>query len=137
MATLVRPFRRLRSRPAVASRDSDAAGPIGAAIARSCEKPGRIACAMLIGAVLLTPRAAAAQSGEEAVEDVRQNARIHVGPLYASPSLLLKEFGIDSNVFNVYGERQQSDFTATFTPKADLWLTVAKRAVIRATTAGA
>jgi hypothetical protein len=99
------------------------------------EQSRRIASAVLLGVALLMPRPAAAQSGAEAVDDVRQNARIHVGPLYATPSLLLKEFGIDNNVFNVYGDRQQSDFTATFTPKADLWLTVAKRAMIRATTA--
>jgi len=102
---------------------------------RTSEQFRCIALAVLVGVALLVARTAAAQSGEEAVEDVRQNARIHVGPLYANPSLLLKEFGIDNNVFNVYGDHQQSDFTATFTPKADLWLTVAKRAVIRATTA--
>jgi len=93
------------------------------------------AWSIVIGLALAMPRAAAAQSGADAVEDVRQNARIHVGPLYASPSLMLKEFGIDNNVFNVYGDRQQSDFTMTFTPKADLWLTMAKRAVIRTSAA--
>jgi len=133
MATAVRPSRRLR--PGRASRTGDRTAPVRAAIVRISGKSRRVACVVLVGGALLMPRAAAAQSGAEAVEDVRQNARIHVGPLYASPSVLLKEFGIDNNVFNVYGDRQQSDFTLTFTPKADLWLTAAKRAVIRATTA--
>jgi hypothetical protein len=135
MATFVRPSRRLRNRRAIASRRADSARPIGAAIVCTGRKSLRVARLLLVGVAMLTPRVAAAQSGAEAVEDVRQNARVHAGPLYATPSLMLKEFGIDNNVFNVYGDRQQSDFTATFTPKADLWLTVAKRAVIRATTA--
>jgi hypothetical protein len=135
MATFVDPSRRVCSGTRRASRDRDRSGKIRAALVRTAGNSRRIAYAALVGAALLMPRAAAAQSGEEAVEDVRQNARIHVGPLYASPSLMLKEFGIDNNVFNVYGDRQQSDFTLTFTPKADLWLTVAKRALIRATTA--
>src|SRR2546430_32679 len=131
MATTVRPSRRLRG---LSPRAGDRRGPIRAAIVRTCGKSVRMGRLVLISLALLMPSAAAAQSGAEAVEDVRQNARIHVGPLYASPSLMLKEFGIDNNVFNVYGDRQESDFTLTFTPKADLWLTVAKRAVIRAST---
>src|SRR3954470_14099629 len=135
MATSVRPSRRLRRRSGLASRDSDRSRSIRAAVVRICANSGRIAGAVLVAVAVLTTSAAAAQSGADAVEDVRQNARIHAGRLYASPSLMLKEFGIDNNVFNVYGDRQQSDFTLTFAPKADLWLTVAKRAVIRATTA--
>src|SRR5690349_7723661 len=104
MATFVRPSRRLRGGRAFGSRRADSTGPIGAASICTGRKSGRLARMLLVAAALLTPRGAAAQSGAEAVEDVRQNARIHAGPLYATPSVMLKEFGIDNNVFNVYGE---------------------------------
>ncbi|HEX7139313.1 MAG TPA: outer membrane beta-barrel protein [Vicinamibacterales bacterium] len=68
------------------------------------------------------------------IDDVRQNESMHFGPLYAKPTLQLKEFGIDNNVFNTYGE-QRSDFTLTFAPRMDWSVPVAKRALFQATTA--
>ena len=51
-----------------------------------------------VGALLFAwaiPLAAAAQSDAPApIDDVRQNSRLHVGPLYAKPTLQLKELGI-------------------------------------------
>jgi hypothetical protein len=82
-----------------------------------------------------SPAAAWAQStAPSAIDDVRENDRLHFGPLYAQPTLQLKEFGIDNNVFNTYGE-QLSDFTATFAPRMDWSVPVAKRALFQATTA--
>src|SRR5262252_2121454 len=69
-----------------------------------------------------------------AIDEVRENDRMHFGPLYAKPLLQLKELGIDNNVFNTYGE-QHSDFTATFAPRMDWSVPVAKRALFQATTA--
>ena len=93
-----------------------------------------------VGALLLAwaiPVAAAAQSDAPApINEVRQNSRLHAGPLYAKPTLQLKELGIDNNVYNTYGDQQLSDFTATFVPKLDLSVPVAKRALLQATTAG-
>ncbi|MGE5243073.1 MAG: outer membrane beta-barrel protein [Betaproteobacteria bacterium] len=92
-----------------------------------------------IGALLVAlamPAATAAQSDQPSpIDEVRQESRLHVGPLYAQPTLQLKEFGIDNNVFNTYGDQQQSDFTFTLFPKADLSLPVGKRALFQATTA--
>ena len=92
-----------------------------------------------VGALLFAwaiPLAAAAQSDAPApIDDVRQNSRFHVGPLYAKPTLQLKELGIDNNVYNTYGDQQRSDFTFTLMPKVDLSVPVAKRAVVQATTA--
>jgi len=92
-----------------------------------------------VGALLFAwaiPLAAAAQSDAPApIDDVRQNSRLHVGPLYAKPTLQLKELGIDNNVYNTFGDQQLSDFTFTFMPKVDLSVPVAKRAVLQATTA--
>ena len=87
-----------------------------------------------VGALLLAwaiPVAAAAQSDAPApINEVRQNSRLHAGPLYAKPTLQLKELGIDNNVYNTYGDQQLSDFTATFVPKLDLSVPVAKRALL-------
>jgi hypothetical protein len=94
---------------------------------------------IIVGALLLAwafPVAAAAQSDAPApINEVRQNSRLHAGPLYAKPTLQLKELGIDNNVYNTYGDQQLSDFTITFVPKLDLSVPVAKRALIQATTA--
>ena len=73
---------------------------------------------------------AASQSADE----VRRNARGHVGPLYVTPGIQVKELGVDSNVFNEAVE-PKSDFTATVAPKLDLALFVARRALLTAAVA--
>jgi hypothetical protein len=83
-----------------------------------------VALAVPVASLAQTPR------GSIEIDDVRGNARFHAGPLYATPMLLLKEFGIDSNVFNETGE-QKSDFTFTLAPKADIWVPVARRALLK------
>lgn len=93
--------------------------------------PATIAALLL----LLAPGPAAAQAPASAsIDEVRKNARIHEGPLYLTPSVALKELGVDSNVFNAAGD-QLSDFTFTVAPAANLWLPVARRALLRATLA--
>jgi len=90
-------------------------------------------CALAMA--LLVPAAAVAQpSWSSAIVDVRQTARVHVGPFYATPALQLKELGVDNNVFNADGD-QQSDFTFTVVPKADVWVPMARRALLQATAA--
>ncbi len=75
------------------------------------------------------PAAALAQSSSaEEIDEVRKNARVHVGPFYLTPSVQLKELGIDSNVFNAAGE-QKSDFTVTVGPKVNMWVPLARRAL--------
>ena len=92
-----------------------------------------------VGALLFAwaiPVAAAAQADAPApIDEVRQNSRLHAGPLYVKPTLQLKELGIDNNVYNTYGDQQLSDFTVTVMPKLDLSVPVAKRALLQATTA--
>ena len=76
------------------------------------------------------PVSALAQSSSPtAIDEVRKNARIHVGPFYLTPTLQFKELGVDSNVFNAAGE-QKSDFTATFGPKVNLWIPMARRGLL-------
>jgi Putative beta-barrel porin 2 len=82
--------------------------------------------------VLALPVMAAAQTtGAERIDEVRREASGHLGPLYFTPQLLLKELGVDSNVFNAAGE-PKSDFTFTVGPTADVWLPVARRALFQA-----
>ena len=85
---------------------------------------------------LAIPAAASAQSSQPSpIDDARESGRVHVGPFYATPTIQLKEFGIDSNVFNVDGDQKQSDFTFTLAPKMNVSLPVAKRALLEAITA--
>jgi hypothetical protein len=96
--------------------------------------------ALFIG---LAPRSAWAQgppSGPPAsgggstqtIDEIRKNYRIHGGPLYLKPSFLLKELGVDTNVFNQEGQ-QHPDFTFTATPQLDLAVPMARRGLLRAT----
>ena len=90
-------------------------------------------------AALALPLHASAQtigtaSGAGEIDQVRREARSHLGPIYLTPTILLKELGVDSNVFNAAGE-QKSDFTFTVGPKVDLWLPVARRALFQGTAA--
>lgn len=80
--------------------------------------------------VFLLPALALAQSTEnQTIEEIRKNATVHVGPFYLTPVLQLKELGIDTNVFNEAGEAE-SDFMFNFGPKVDLWVPMARRALL-------
>ena len=83
---------------------------------------------------VVAPVTAGAQTTWTArVDAVRQDARLHAGPFYAKPLLVLKEVGTDSNVFNAAGD-QKSDFTMTVSPQIDIWVPVARRALLKTTT---
>jgi hypothetical protein len=85
--------------------------------------------------VLLTPQLVVAQApGARTTGDVRREARGHLGPFYVTPTVLLKEIGVDGNVFNEAGE-QKSDFTITLSPKLDVWVPMASRALLQTTVA--
>jgi hypothetical protein len=48
---------------------------------------------------------------------------VQIGPLWMNPTIALTNLGVDTNVFNDPAERApKQDFTATITPKTDLWL---------------
>ena len=67
-------------------------------------------------------------------DEARRNASAHLGPFYITPTFQLKELGVDSNVFNEAGE-PKSDFMFNLSPKADVWLAMARRALITTTVA--
>src|SRR4029079_18796468 len=76
-----------------------------------------------------------APGSAQSIDEVRQDYRIHAGPFHVNPTVLLKELGVDTNVFNAAGE-QQSDFTFTVTTQADIAVAFARRGLLR-TTVGA
>jgi hypothetical protein len=73
-------------------------------------------------------------SSGQSIEDVRKNARMHVGPFYITPAVQLKELGVDTNVFNQAGE-QKKDFMFNISPKADIAVPMARRALFTSTVA--
>jgi hypothetical protein len=66
------------------------------------------------------------------VDQIRRDSRIHVGPFYVTPTVLLKNAGVDTNVFNQSGD-QKSDFTVTLAPQADIAIPIARRGLFRTT----
>ena len=93
----------------------------------------RITAATLL--FTLAPLCAFAQSSTNDaanVDEVRRDYRVHVGPFYLNPTVLLKEVGVDTNVFNQSGE-QRSDFTMTLTPQSDIAIPFARRALLKTT----
>ncbi|HXW04257.1 MAG TPA: outer membrane beta-barrel protein [Vicinamibacterales bacterium] len=87
----------------------------------------RILC-LLLG--LAIPAVAVAQPlTSDQISDVRANARGHIGPFYFTPTVALKELGVDNNVFNSAGE-PESDFTFTVMPGLNVWVPVARRALL-------
>lgn len=58
---------------------------------------------------------------QDAPPDPAETAKMHLGPLAVTPALSLASLGVDTNVFNEWTD-PKSDWTATVTPAADLWL---------------
>jgi hypothetical protein len=81
-----------------------------------------------VAAQEILPRAPAAGT-PQSIDDVREEYRMHVGPVYAKPAVLLKQFGIDSNVF-YQAESKASDFTFTIGPQADIAVPFARRGLL-------
>jgi hypothetical protein len=81
----------------------------------------------LAAVFLLACGPAAAQSRPP---DPRSTARIHAGPLFLTPSVTVKELGVDTNVFNQV-DNPKSDFTFTVAPHLDIWVPFASRARVR------
>jgi hypothetical protein len=86
-------------------------------------RPIAVAAAM----VLLTAAAAAAQQPG----DPRTGAKAQLGPFYFAPALAVKDFGIDTNVFNNADEKR--DFTFTVAPNVTVSVPFARRALLTTT----
>ena len=78
-------------------------------------------CIALILIGLSCPSAALAQGDIGGPDPAK--VRVRIGPLWLNPTIGISNLGVDQNVFNDPPERQpRQDFTATITPKIDLWL---------------
>jgi hypothetical protein len=66
-------------------------------------------------------------------DDPRAQAKIHVGPLYLTPAVQVREVGVDTNVFNTAAD-PKSDFTLTLGPEANIWIPMGRRALLKTTT---
>lgn len=73
-------------------------------------------------ALMLVPLAAAAQT-HPAPPDPAENARVRLGPVSVRPTLIVRDVGVDSNVFNESGEPRE-DFSATVGAKVDVGMRV-------------
>lgn len=89
--------------------------------------------ACLLVALVLTSFVRPAPAFGQTAADPRADARMRLGPLYATPALALKEFGVDTNVFNT--AEGQRDFTFTLAPHVTLWVPFARRALLTTTVA--
>jgi hypothetical protein len=85
----------------------------------------RLLAAVFVG-TLATASTATAQP------DPRKDAKVHLGPFYLTPVFHVKDFGVDSNVFNE-GDRPQSDFTVTVAPEVNIWVPFGRRALVSST----
>jgi hypothetical protein len=68
--------------------------------------------------LLLTAISGTAVSAQSPEDDPRSGARLHLGPFYLTPTIVLQDMGIDSNVFNT-SINKESDFTFALTPSVD------------------
>jgi len=80
--------------------------------------PVGLACLAIAVALLGTPAPLGAQT-YPAPPSPDENARVRLGPISVRPSLILRDVGVDSNVFNESGNAQQ-DFSATAGAKVDV-----------------
>jgi hypothetical protein len=81
-------------------------------------------CVLLLVCSMLVAHGASAQTQP----DPRSEAKVHLGALYVTPRLAVKELGIDTNVFN--NTQPQRDFTFTLAPQVDVWVPFARRALL-------
>src|SRR4051812_12585630 len=64
----------------------------------------------------------------QAIDEVRENARVHAGPFYLTPRIVLKQLGVDDNVF-YQAQEPKSDFTFTVAPTLNVAVPVAHKAL--------
>ena len=88
-----------------------------------------VACSHALAQPNAPPRFPAGST--QAIDEIRESDAFHLGAVYVEPAIRLKELGVDTNVFNQW-ENEQSDFTFTVTPRADVALPVARAGLVKA-----
>ena len=87
---------------------------------------------MLAASLLCVPIARAQTADASPIDGTRTDSRLHVGPFYVAPQMVLRQFGVDNNVFNQATDAK-SDFTVDAAPELDVALPVSHRALVRVT----
>lgn len=84
--------------------------------------------------IAFAPRAFA-QSGtsSKSVDDIRKDSKLRFGSIYFTPTFSLKDFGVDTNIFNQSGIPER-DFTFTATPGVDSAFPISHRALVQGRT---
>src|SRR5436190_6757595 len=77
--------------------------------------PRRSMTATIAGLLLASHTAAAQRPGADPLE----TATIRVGPVGINPTVVVRDLGVDNNVFNDNSD-PKSDFTLTITPRAEV-----------------
>src|SRR5262245_6777137 len=91
-----------------------------------------LAFSLLVFAVLVFPSSSLAQTptnDASHVDEVRKESRMQLGPFYITPKLLLKNVGVDTNVFN-QAVNPKSDFMFTLAPQADIAIPFSRRGLL-------
>jgi hypothetical protein len=92
-------------------------------------------CLIIAGLALLAAPCAFAQG--DFVEPDPAKVPVQIGPLWMNPTLALTNLGVDTNVFNDPPDRSpKRDFTATITPKTDIWLRLGRTWMVGAVDEG-
>ena len=77
-----------------------------------------VACVAVVA--LAGPRDARAQQ-QEPPTNPEESARYHVGPVWFTPTIDVRNVGVDTNVFNDSSEPKE-DFVASFGPAVEMWM---------------
>ena len=83
-------------------------------------------------AAQVTYRVPAPAGSNQSIHDIRDNYRVRIGPFHVEPAIVLKDLGVDSNVFN-QARDAKSDFTLTLAPQAALAVPIGNRALVKST----
>ena len=67
---------------------------------------------------------------QHSIDEIPDQYRLRAGPFYVDPAILIKELGVDTNVFNQAGETR-ADFTTTLAPQAAIAIPFARRALVK------
>lgn len=91
-----------------------------------------IAC-LAVGVSLACSAGASAQTSiaSKPIDEIRKDSKLHVGSIYVTPTLELRDLGVDTNIFNDAGT-PKSDFTFTLKPGSDIAMPIAHRALVEA-----
>jgi hypothetical protein len=73
-----------------------------------------------------------AAGSPQTIDEIREDYRLRVGPFHVEPAVVLKELGVDTNVFNQAGDTR-ADFTMVVAPQAAVAAPFANRALVTAT----